>query len=272
MAVPKEYGGTNYDSISQALVFEAWGYGCVGFGTTLAASCLSADSLLVAGTPEQKKLFFGALVKGGLGAFALTEPGAGSDAGSGTTTAKKVGNEYVLNGTKCFISNGGYAKVFVVFAITDPSKGLKGISAFVVEREREGLVLGRLSTSWVSVVRTTWSSFYFSNLKIPETHLLGKEGDGMKIAMKPGLGASSGRSACGRGCAERSTNASNSSETSTAVERRSQGRPLNSGLPTWRYRSRRRGNSASTHSGAEIPACHSQKNRRLQRHFAPTPA
>ena len=183
MAVPKEYGGTGYDSVSQALVFEAWGYGCVGFGTTLAASCLSADSLLVAGTPDQKKLFFDALVNGGLGAFALTEPGAGSDAGSGTTTAKKVGNEYVLNGTKCFISNGGYAKVFVVFAITDAGKGLKGISAFIVEREREGLVVGAVEHK-LGIRSSNTVELLLRDLKIPETHLLGKEGDGMKIAMK----------------------------------------------------------------------------------------
>jgi alkylation response protein AidB-like acyl-CoA dehydrogenase len=183
MAVPKEYGGTGYDSVTQALIFEAWGYGCVGFGTTLAASCLSADSLLVAGNPEQKKLYFGALVKGGLGAFALTEPGAGSDAGSGTTTAKKVGNEYVLNGTKCFISNGGYAKVYVVFAITDPSKGLKGISAFVVEREREGLVVGAVEHK-LGIRSSNTVELLLRDVKVPESHLLGKEGDGMKIAMK----------------------------------------------------------------------------------------
>jgi acyl-CoA dehydrogenase len=183
MAIPKEYGGAGYDSVSQALVLEAWGYGCAGFGTTLAATCLSVDSLLVAGTHEQKKLYFAPLVKGGLGAFALTEPGAGSDAGSGTSTAKKVGNEYVLNGTKCFISNGGFASVYVVYAVTDASKGLKGISAFIVERDRPGLSIGAVEHK-LGIRSSNTVEILLNDVKIPESHLLGKEGDGMKIAMK----------------------------------------------------------------------------------------
>jgi acyl-CoA dehydrogenase len=183
MAIPKEYGGTGYDSVSQALVLEAWGYGCAGFGTTLAATCLSVDSLLVAGTDEQKKLFFAPLVKGGIAAFALTEPGAGSDAGAGTSTATKLGNEYVLNGTKCFISNGGYAKVYVLYALTDPSKGLRGISAFIVERDRPGVVIGAVEHK-LGIRSSNTVELLLNDVKVPESHLLGKEGDGMRIAMK----------------------------------------------------------------------------------------
>jgi len=183
MAIPKEYGGAGYDSVSQAIVLEAWGYGCAGFGTTLAATCLSVDSLLVAGTDEQKKLFFDPLVKGGIAAFALTEPGAGSDAGAGTSTAIKTGSEYVLNGTKCFISNGGYAKVYVLYAVTDPSKGLKGISAFIVERSRPGVVIGAVEHK-LGIRSSNTVELLLNDVKVPESNLLGKEGDGMKIAMK----------------------------------------------------------------------------------------
>lgn len=183
MAVPKEYGGLEYDAVSQGLVLEEWGYACAGFGTTLAASILSMDSVFVAGTPKQKKLFFSPMVQGEMGAFALTEPGAGSDAGAGMAKAKKLGSEYVLNGTKCFISNGGYAKVYVVFASTDTSKGVKGLSAFIVEREREGFEVGATEHK-LGIRSSNTVELLLKNLKIPADHLLGKEGDGMKIAMK----------------------------------------------------------------------------------------
>jgi len=183
MAVPKEYGGLGYDSVTQGIVLEQWGYGCAGFGTTLAASVLSMDSVLVAGTETQKKLFFTPMVNGEVGAFALTEPGAGSDAGAGTALAKKDGDEYVLNGTKCFISNGGYAKVYVVFASTDPTKGVKGLTAFIVEREREGLVVGATEHK-LGIRSSNTVELMLKNVRIPADHLLGKEGDGMKIAMK----------------------------------------------------------------------------------------
>jgi len=183
MAVPKKYGGLGYDSVTQGIVLEQWGYGCAGFGTTLAASVLSMDSVLVAGTEAQKKLFFTPMVNGEIGAFALTEPGAGSDVGAGTTLAKKDGEEYVVNGTKCFISNGGYARVYVVFASTDPSKGVKGLSAFIVEREREGLVIGD-TLHKLGIRSSNTVELVFKNLRVPADHLLGKEGDGMEIAMK----------------------------------------------------------------------------------------
>ena len=144
MAVPKQYGGLDYSALTQALVLEEWGYGCAGMGTTLAASVLSMDSVLVAGTEEQKRRFFEPMLRGEIGSFGLTEPGAGSDAGSGKSTAVKVGDEYVLNGTKCWITNGGYATVFVIYALTDPSKGMKGLSAFIVEKGRPGFTIGTM--------------------------------------------------------------------------------------------------------------------------------
>src|SRR5271157_3222961 len=142
MAIPKKYGGLEYDSVTQAVVCEEWGYGCAGMATTLGATMLGTDPVLIAGNEDQKKRFFGAIVNGAIAAFGLTEPGVGSDAGGLKTTAVRSGDEYILNGNKCFITNGAYARVFVICAKTDPSKGLKGISAFIVEKDRPGFTVG----------------------------------------------------------------------------------------------------------------------------------
>jgi alkylation response protein AidB-like acyl-CoA dehydrogenase len=183
MAVPKEFGGLDYSALAQALVLEEWGYGCAGMGTTLAASVLSMDSVLVAGTEEQKKRFFEPMVRGEIGSFGLTEPGAGSDAGSGKSTAVKVGDEYVLNGTKCWITNGGFASVYVIYALTDPSKGMKGLSAFIVEKGRPGFTIGTVDHK-LGIRSSNTVELLFKDVHIPASNLLGKEGDGMKIAMK----------------------------------------------------------------------------------------
>jgi len=183
MAVPKEFGGLDYSALNQALVLEEWGYGCAGIGTTLAASVLSMDSVLVAGTEEQKKRFFEPMLRGEIGSFGLTEPGAGSDAGSGKSTAVKVGDEYVLNGTKCWITNGGYSTVFVIYALTDPSKGMKGLSAFIVEKGRPGFTIGTVDHK-LGIRSSNTVELLFKDVHLPASNLLGKEGDGMKIAMK----------------------------------------------------------------------------------------
>ena len=182
MAVPKEYGGLAYDALTQSLVLEAWGYGCAGMGTTLAASILSMDSVLVAGTEEQKKKFFEPMVRGEIGSFGLTEPNAGSDAGNGKTTALRDGDEYVLNGTKCWITNGGYAKVFVVYALTDPTKGVKGLSAFIVNQGTPGFTIGTVDHK-LGIRSSNTVELLFKDARIPAANLLGKEGEGMKIAM-----------------------------------------------------------------------------------------
>jgi alkylation response protein AidB-like acyl-CoA dehydrogenase len=183
MAVPKKFGGNEYDSVTQSLVVEELAYGCAAFATTLSGNGLSSYPLLIAGTDEQRSLYFTPIVEGGLGAFALTEPGAGSDAGACKTTAKRVGDEYVLNGVKCFCTNGSYAKVFVIFASTDLDKGVKGLSAFVVERERAGLSVGSVEHK-LGIRSSNTIELLLKEVRIPADHLLGNEGDGMKIAMK----------------------------------------------------------------------------------------
>ena len=182
MAIPKEYGGLGYDALTQAVVAEEWGYGCGGMGTTLAAGVLGMDSVLLAGNEEQKKYYFDPILKGGLAAFGLTEPGAGSDAAAGTTTAIRSGDEYVLNGTKCFITNGGYASMFVILAKTDPSKGVKGISAFMVKKGTPGFTVGATDHK-LGIRSSNTVELLLKDVHIPASNLLGKEGDGMKIAM-----------------------------------------------------------------------------------------
>jgi acyl-CoA dehydrogenase len=183
MAVPMQNGGLEYNALTQALVLEEWGYGCAGMGTTLAASVLSMDSVLVAGTPEQKAKFFEPMVRGEIGSFGLTEPSAGSDAGNGKSTAVKLGDEYILNGSKCWITNGSYSTVFVIYALTDPAAGMKGISAFIVEKGTPGFTIGTVDHK-LGIRSSNTVELLFKDVHIPAGNLLGKEGEGMKIAMK----------------------------------------------------------------------------------------
>jgi len=182
MAIPKKYGGLEYDSVTQAVVCEEWGYGCAGMATTLGATMLGTDPVLIAGNEDQKKRFFGAIVNGAIAAFGLTEPGVGSDAGGLKTTAVRSGDEYILNGNKCFITNGAYARVFVICAKTDPSKGLKGISAFIVEKDRPGFTVGGAEHK-LGIRSSNTVELHLQDVRIPASNLLGREGDGMKIAM-----------------------------------------------------------------------------------------
>jgi alkylation response protein AidB-like acyl-CoA dehydrogenase len=194
MAVPKEYGGLGYSPLTQALVLEEWGYGCAAMGTTLSASILSMEAVMIAGNDEQKRRFCKPMLSAGIGAFALTEPAAGSDAGAGVATAVKKGQDYVLNGPKCWITNGGEAAVLVVFAATDPAKGTKGLSAFIVERGLPGFIMGDREEK-LGLRSSNTVFFFMKDLHIPAANLLGQEGDGMKIAMetldlaRPSIGA-----------------------------------------------------------------------------------
>lgn len=182
MAIPKKYGGLEYPAVTQAVVLEEWGYGCAGMGTTLAASILGMDPLLVAGNEDQKKRCFDLIVNGGLIAFALTEPGAGSDAGNVKTVAVRSGDEYILNGSKCFITNGGPASACTVLAKTDPSAGIKGISAFIVEKSRSGFTVGTVDHK-LGIRTSNTVELHLQDVRIPASNLLAKEGEGMKVAM-----------------------------------------------------------------------------------------
>lgn len=196
MGVPKQFGGRALDAVTQGVILEELGYGCTGFATIIGVNGLATYPVLLAGTEEQKAWYLAPIIAGGLGAFALTEPGAGSDVSAGKTTAKKDGNDYVLNGSKCFITSGGYAKVFTIFALTDPSKGLKGLSAFLAKAEQPGLIVAKHENK-LGIRASNTVELALQDLRIPASSLLGKEGEGMKIAMmaldmaRPLIGAQS---------------------------------------------------------------------------------
>lgn len=183
MTAPRAYGGPELDSVTISLIMEEFAYGCAGVATTLGGNGLSSYPVLIAGTEEQKKLFFGRLLAGGLGAFALTEPGAGSDAGAVSTSARREGDEYVINGTKCFITTGAMADIFIVFASINPTMKARGLSAFIVEREREGISIGHEEDK-MGIRASNAVEVRFNNVRVPADHLLGKEGEGFKIAMQ----------------------------------------------------------------------------------------
>ncbi len=181
---PEEYGGAGADYLSYILVLEELSRACATTGFTLEChTSLAGFPLFKFGTEEQKQKFLVPLCKGEmLGSFALTEPGAGTDAASGATTAVLEGDQWVLNGTKIFISNAPVAGVIVVFAMTDPSKGVKGISAFIVPAGTPGLVIGR-HLNKMGIRGALTAEVHLQECRIPKENLLGSEGQGFKIAM-----------------------------------------------------------------------------------------
>jgi butyryl-CoA dehydrogenase len=134
------------------------------------------------GSEEQKKIFFDILTGGGWAAFCLTEPGAGSDASSISTTAVEDGDDYILNGTKCFSTSAPIAGVYTVFATVDKSLGFKGIACFLVERDRPGLSIGKHEDK-LGIRLSLTSDVIFQDVRVPKSHLIGSVGDGFKIAM-----------------------------------------------------------------------------------------
>lgn len=181
---PEEYGGAGADYLSYILVLEELSRACATTGFTLEChTSLAGFPLFKFGTEEQKQKFLVPLCKGEmLGSFALTEPGAGTDAASGATMAVLEGDQWVLNGTKIFISNAPVAGVIVVFAMTDPSKGVKGISAFIVPAGTPGLVIGR-HLNKMGIRGALTAEVHLQDCRIPKENLLGAEGQGFKIAM-----------------------------------------------------------------------------------------
>nr|WP_295970677.1 acyl-CoA dehydrogenase family protein [uncultured Bacillus sp.] len=181
-AVPSEFGGPGLDALSVSLICEELGYGCVGMSTTIAGNGLASYPVLFGGNDEQKQRYFNYIINGKLTAFALTEPGAGSDAGAVATTAVLDGDEYVINGTKCFCTNGGKADVMTLIASTDPSQGSKGLSCFIVELNREGITVGKKEDK-MGLRASNTVEVIFSDCRIPKENLVGKEGHGFKLAM-----------------------------------------------------------------------------------------
>ncbi|MDK9698783.1 MAG: acyl-CoA dehydrogenase family protein [bacterium] len=182
--VPEVYGGVGMGVFELALITEELSRIDAGTALALAASALGTFPILLSGNEEQRKRFLPDLASGSkLAAFGLTEPNAGSDAGSIKTTAIKKGNKYVLNGSKVFITNGGVAKVYTVVASTDPSKGSRGASAFIVEEGTPGFTYGKEEDK-VGIRASATRQLHFDNCEIPEENRIGPEGGGFLVAMK----------------------------------------------------------------------------------------
>jgi butyryl-CoA dehydrogenase len=183
IAYPEKDGGVGADSIAEAIAVEEITYACAATGSILTAHYLGIDGLFLAGNQEQRENF---LVPGCTGeklfAFALTEPNGGTDVSAMKTKARLEGEEYVLNGTKHFITNGAEADILVVYAKTNTAAGTKGISAFVVEKNTRGLSYGA-GDDKMGIRGARTHEVIFENCRIPKGNMVGKEGEGFKIAM-----------------------------------------------------------------------------------------
>jgi butyryl-CoA dehydrogenase len=183
MNAPAEFDGPGLDLLTCALLTEEFAKGDVGFAVTVGANTLASGPVLLAGSQEQKQRFYDIINEGKLAAFCLTEPNAGSDAGSVATTARRDGAEYVINGAKCFVTCGAVAGIYTVIASVDRGKGLKGLSAFLVERDRPGVSVGQEEDK-MGIRSSNTTEVIFQDVRIPAGHLIGQEGEGFKLAMK----------------------------------------------------------------------------------------
>lgn len=182
--IPTQYGGAGGDEVAYAIAVEELSKVCATTGVICSAhTSLACWPILKFGTEEQKQKYLIPMAKGEyLGAFGLTEPNAGTDAAGQQTVAVLDGDEYVLNGTKIFITNGGQANVYIIFAMTDKSKGTRGISAFIVERDYPGFKIGKKEDK-MGIRASSTTELIFQNCRVPKENLLGKEGKGFGIAM-----------------------------------------------------------------------------------------
>ncbi len=182
--VPAEYGGSGLSLFDQCLLVEELAHACGGMTTSIIANCLALEPILLAGTDAQKERFLRPFCADyHLASFCLTEPGGGSDAGALKTRAEKSGDEYALNGEKCFITNGPHASLYTVFATTNPSLHHKGITAFAVPRSAPGLTPGKDEEKMGHRASST-STIRFEGVRVPEADRLGAEGDGFSLAMR----------------------------------------------------------------------------------------
>ncbi|MDZ4773839.1 MAG: acyl-CoA dehydrogenase [Planctomycetota bacterium] len=182
---PEEYGGSNGGTLAYCLAVEELSRVCGSTGLTLAAHVsLGTFPIYKWGNERLKKAYVPRLIAGEyMGAYGLTEPNAGSDSGGTQTTAVRDGDQYVLNGAKCFITNANYAGTFICTAVTDPKLGAKGISAFVVPRDTLGFTIEKGEIK-LGMRGSDWASLVFQDARIPKDHLLGPEGEGFKTFMK----------------------------------------------------------------------------------------
>ncbi len=181
--IPMEYGGVGASLVEEVLVCEELAWGCTGISTSILINNLAAVPIIIAGSEEQKTQWLGRMTDGQLGSYAVTEPAAGSDVAGMLSTATKKGGDYVLKGSKTFISNASYSQFFVVFAYTDKAAKRNGMSAFIVERDRPGFSVSKKFDKLGQRASDT-AEITLDEVVVPECNRLGKEGDGFKIAMQ----------------------------------------------------------------------------------------
>jgi acyl-CoA dehydrogenase len=193
--IPEEYGGPGLDYLSGCLIEEELGWGCSGIGTSLTANGLAAAPVMLGGSEETKKKYLGMLAEEPkLASFCLTEPDAGSDVSGMKTKAVKKGDKYVISGSKCFITNGSHASWYTVYAKTDPDAGHRGITAFVVDRELDGVAVDKKEDKMGQRASDT-ATISFDEVEVPAENMLGEENHGFKLAMmtldrtRPGVSA-----------------------------------------------------------------------------------
>ncbi len=201
--VQKEFGGQGCDPLTYAMCVEELSKVCGTTGVIVSAhTSLCCDPIQTYGTPAQKEKYLVPLAKGEkLGAFGLTEPGAGTDASGQQTKAVLVGDEYIINGSKIFITNGKEADIYIIFAMTDKSKGTKGISAFIMEKGTPGFTFGTKEKK-MGIRGSSTYELIFTDCKIPKENLLGQEGRGFGVAMHTLDGGRIGIAAQALGLAE----------------------------------------------------------------------
>ena len=180
--IPEEYGGSGLDHTTMGFLLEEMGYTDPGFAITILCTSLALKCVLIGGNEEQKRRICDIIVPGGFGSFCLTEPGNGSDSVAMRTTYRRDGDSYVLNGSKCFVTNGQEASVYIVFATKDRALGAKGISAFIVERGTPGLTVGKHEDKMGLRLSNT-TDVALDEVRVPADCLLGEEGKGMHIAL-----------------------------------------------------------------------------------------
>ena len=182
--IPESYGGQGLSALDTCFLEEEISWGCSGVATSMTANGLALGPILLVGTEEQKRSFVAPFATAfRFASFCLTEPGAGSDAGGIAATARRDGDSYVLNGRKCFITNGAHASQYTVFASTDRSRGHRGLSAFIVPRETPGVSSGKKEDKMGQRASET-TDVLFEDVRVPEANRLGAEGEGFKIAMR----------------------------------------------------------------------------------------
>jgi alkylation response protein AidB-like acyl-CoA dehydrogenase len=200
--IPEEYGGLGMGGLELCIAVEELSRACLGVSTSYAANALGTYPILLFGSDEQKKKYLPDIASGKrLVAFALTEAGAGSDAAGIQTTARLDGDEYVLNGTKQWITNGGEAEIYTVIAMTDRAKGARGASAFVVEKGTPGFSFGKKEKK-MGIRASSTSELVFEDCRIPKDNILGKQGMGFIVAMRTLDNSRTGVGAQGVGVAQ----------------------------------------------------------------------